>query len=146
MIRSVELELGGRRLDLVLNWSALSAFERLSGKNSLREWTWTELSATDVLHLLYATANRWTWRNARQVLADEREEISLDWLGEAIRFEDLESLQETLRRLYDVAHPEDDGKEGRADDGSDPQSGSPGGRSGPSRASTSGSPSSTSGT
>lgn len=143
MIAPGELELGGRRLELVLNWNALAAFERLSGKNALKEWTWSLLSATDVLFLLYASANRWTWKGGRQVLADAWDEVSLDWLSSAIDYGNLEPVQEALAKLYGAAFPE--AEEGGQPTGGDPPR-SPGSISGASAGTTSASPSSSSGT
>lgn len=146
MIPAVEYELGGRRLSLVLNFNALAAFERLSGRSALREWTLARLSAGQVMYLLYATANRWDWKDGRQVLLEGAQVISLRELGELLDYSMLEPTREVLAKLYEFAWPPaDEGKEGRADSGSDPQSASPGALSGPSGGTTSDFPSGSSG-
>lgn len=139
MMTPVELELGGRRLRLAVNFGTLHAFERLSRKNSLREWTWSGLSASDILFLVYATANRWTFESGVQVL-NGPEVVSLDELAnELLTLPNLDAIEKALRELYDRAYPEDTGEEeGRsASSGEDPPA-SPGALSPPSDATTSG--------
>jgi hypothetical protein len=145
---AVEYTLGGQRLSLVLNFNALAAFERHSGRSALREWTWATLSATELMYLLYATANRWDWKDGRQVLLGDQEIISLRELGEAINYSTLEPTREVLAKLYEAAWPpEGERKGGGAGSGSDPQSASPspGEPSGPSDGTTSDSPNGSSG-
>jgi hypothetical protein len=132
-MKPVELQLGGRSLGLVLNFGSLHAFERFSGKNALREWTWAALSASDMMFLVYATANRWKFESGVQVL-NGPELVSLDDLAaHLLTLENLDSIREALGTLYDRAYPEEsEGEEGRsASSGGDPL-GSPGGSSRPS--------------
>lgn len=127
MISPVDLELGGRQLKLVLSWGAFVAFERLSGKNTLSNWTWASLTASDTMFLVYATANRWRFENGVQVL-NGPENVGLDELaGELLTLPNLDHVQEALQSLYNEAYPEEGEEEGEsAPAGEDPPLGSPG--------------------
>jgi len=93
---SIELD---KPRNLKFDFAALMAFEKETGKNVLSDNVWQDMSATDLVTLLWAA------------LKHEDKELTLEQVGSMIHFDNVAEISQKLQEAFAQAMPDAGGKE-----------------------------------
>lgn len=80
--------------NMKFNLRAMMEFEKATGKNVFKEDIWEDMSATDIVYLLWAT------------LKHEDENLTVDDVAEMVHFGNMEEITEKLTKAFGMSLPD----------------------------------------